>query len=190
MPPLSGSQAGSAAAPLTVLIAAAAAIAATGNASHNRFMRLLSIINRAFLSSQRRPDSGNNGNASMPSHIDPVCRMTIEEADAVGSHTHGGVTYYFCNESCLERFRASPAEFLTPTAERTPDAAPPGTEYTCPMHPEIVQIGPGVCPLCGMALEPRIASANDGPNPELVDMQRRFAIAALLGAPVFLVTMA
>jgi Cu+-exporting ATPase len=126
----------------------------------------------------------------MPSHVDPVCGMTVEEADAVGSHTHDGVTYYFCNESCLERFRASPAEFLTPAGERTPDAVPPGTEYTCPMHPEIVKIGPGICPLCGMALEPRIASASDGPNPELVDMQRRFAIGALLGAPVFLVTMA
>jgi Cu+-exporting ATPase len=125
----------------------------------------------------------------MPSHVDPVCGMTVEETEAAGTHTYAGVTYYFCNESCLERFRASPADFLTPVSERVPDAAPPGTEYTCPMHPEIVQIGPGVCPLCGMALEPRIAGADDGPNPELIDMQRRLAIGSLLGAPVFLVTM-
>jgi P-type Cu+ transporter len=122
------------------------------------------------------------------SHVDPVCGMTIEEEDAVGSLVHEDVRYFFCHDSCVERFRSSPSEFLGPRTE-TPPAAP-GAEYTCPMHPDVVQIGPGPCPLCGMALEPRIVSLDDGPNPELVDMRRRFRIAAVLGAPVFVGAMA
>src|SRR5471030_1515287 len=101
-------------------------------------------------------------------HVDPVCGMTIEEEESVGTVDHDGVRYYFCAESCLERFRDNPAEFLNPR-----EASPPadlGAEYTCPMHPEIVQIGPGPCPLCGMALEPRVISLEDGPNPELANM--------------------
>src|SRR4051812_8515109 len=120
-------------------------------------------------------------------HLDPVCGMTIEEEDAVGTVDHDGVRYYFCNESCVERFSENPSAFLNaPTSTAVSD---PAAEYTCPMHPEIVQIGPGACPICGMALEPRMVSLEDGPNPELADMRRRFWIAAALGAPVFLVTM-
>ncbi|HLA38952.1 MAG TPA: heavy metal-binding domain-containing protein, partial [Candidatus Glassbacteria bacterium] len=89
---------------------------------------------------------------------DPVCGMEIEIEEAVGQHEHGGQTYYFCNPSCLERFRANPGEFLgearkPPTA---PSESPQGGEtiYTCPMHPEVRQAGLGSCPKCGMALEP------------------------------------
>jgi Cu+-exporting ATPase len=121
------------------------------------------------------------------SHVDPVCGMTIEEDESVGTVDHHGVRYYFCAQSCLDRFKENPSEFLNPREEVVADA---GAEYTCPMHPEIVQIGPGPCPLCGMALEPRVISLDDGPNPELADMQRRFWIAAVLGAPVFLTSMA
>jgi Cu+-exporting ATPase len=122
-------------------------------------------------------------------HLDPVCGMTIEEDDAVGSHEYLGTTYYFCAPSCLERFRADPEQFLRPRpATEAPPA--PGTAYTCPMHPEIVRDGPGACPICGMALEPRVVSLEDTPNPELLDMTRRFWIAAAIGFPVFALTMA
>jgi Cu+-exporting ATPase len=161
------------------------------------------------------------------SHLDPVCGMTIEEADAVGTHQHDGVTYYFCHSSCLERFQNDPKQFLEPATTAAvappsgatficpmdpevrssqpgacpkcgmalePDLSDPAalsrTEYTCPMHPEIVRDAPGACPICGMALEPRVVSLLDAPNPELVDMTRRFRIAAILTAPVFVVTMA
>jgi Cu+-exporting ATPase len=87
--------------------------------------------------------------------LDPVCGMTIDPADAVGQVDYRGHTYYFCNESCVERFRADPGAFLDP-ARREPAAASadPGREYTCPMDPEVRQFGPGACPKCGMALEP------------------------------------
>ena len=92
-------------------------------------------------------------------HIDPVCGMTIEEEDAVGSHTHDGITYYFCNPSCLERFTADPPTFLEPAASAADAASRRDAIYTCPMHPEIVRDGPGACPICGMALEPRVGHA-------------------------------
>jgi Cu+-exporting ATPase len=122
-------------------------------------------------------------------HLDPVCGMTIEEEDAVGPYRHDGVTYYFCHPSCLERFTADPDSFLRPGSV-APDPAPPGASFTCPMHPEIVRDAPGACPICGMALEPRTVSLDDPPNPELVDMTRRFWIAAALASPVFTLTMA
>jgi P-type Cu+ transporter len=121
-------------------------------------------------------------------HRDPVCGMTIEEQDAVGSRAYRGTTYYFCHPSCLERFEADPASFLS-AAKSPAGPIPGGTTFTCPMHPEIVQEGPGVCPICGMALEPRTVSLTDQPNPELVDMQRRFRIAAVLSSPIFVLTM-
>jgi Cu+-exporting ATPase len=92
--------------------------------------------------------------------LDPVCGMTIDPADAVGHFDYNGQTYYFCHESCLQRFRADPASFLEP-ARTTPVAARKGSddaEYTCPMDPEVRQKGPGACPKCGMALEPVIAA--------------------------------
>jgi len=122
-------------------------------------------------------------------HVDPVCGMTIEEADAVGTFDHKGVRYYFCAPQCLERFAEDPDAFLSPR-DKTTASAPPGTLYTCPMDPQIVQEGPGACPICGMALEPMTATLDEGPNPELVDMTRRFRIAAALAAPIVVVAMA
>ena len=126
------------------------------------------------------------------SHIDPVCLMDIEEEDSVGTVEHEGVTYYFCAESCLERFRENPAQFLGPE----PYVAPPpevgegeAVLYICPMDPEIEQDHPGACPICGMALEPKVITLDAGPNPELLDMQRRFWTAAALALPVFVLTM-
>jgi Cu+-exporting ATPase len=118
--------------------------------------------------------------------------MEIDEADSVGTVAHNGVTYYFCAESCLERFKQNPDEFLQPNSSPSaPLTAPPGArvEYTCPMDPEIIRDQPGACPICGMALEPRVITLDDRPNPELVSMTRRFWISALLSAPVFGLTM-
>jgi Cu+-exporting ATPase len=121
---------------------------------------------------------------------DPVCGMEIDPADAAGTVSHGGRTWHFCSASCLRKFREDPAAF-TGEADAPPAApAPAGVEYTCPMHPEVVQVGPGSCPLCGMALEPRVASAEEPENHELRDMTRRFRIGAALTLPVFLVAMA
>ena len=119
--------------------------------------------------------------------VDPVCGMTITPADAVGHVDYRGRKYYFCADSCLERFRAAPETFLNPAAAGIP--VPQGAKYTCPMHPEIVRDGPGACPICGMALEPAMPSLDEGPNPELVDMSRRFWIAAALALPVFVLAM-
>ena len=121
--------------------------------------------------------------------IDPVCGMTVDPATAAGSYDYQGTSYYFCNPSCLTRFKADPESFLQPRAAQAPPVSSDAL-YTCPMHPEIVQHGPGACPKCGMALEPMTISADDGPNPELVDMTRRFWIGVVLGAPVFLLAMA
>jgi P-type Cu+ transporter len=130
----------------------------------------------------------------MAEHIDPVCGMTVEPSRAAGSVDYQGRTYYFCGRRCLERFRENPEPFVSGGTSLAPDSsdasAPIAAEYTCPMHPEIVRDRPGACPICGMALEPRVAGLDDAPNPELVDMTRRFRLAMVLGLPVFLLTMA
>jgi Cu+-exporting ATPase len=97
-----------------------------------------------------------------------------------------GKTYYFCHPSCLERFTGDPRSFLEP---REPEPVVPGAIYTCPMHPEVRQVGPGSCPICGMALEPERVTLAEGPNPELIDMTRRLYTAAILGSPVMLLAM-
>jgi Cu+-exporting ATPase len=119
---------------------------------------------------------------------DPVCGMTVDPTTAKHRTEHAGRTYYFCCASCRAKFEADPGKYLSPAP--TPAApAPAGTIYTCPMHPEIRQIGPGSCPICGMALEPEVATADTGPNPELVDMTRRFWISLALAAPVVVLDM-
>jgi len=115
--------------------------------------------------------------------------MTVDTATAEHTHSHGGSTWYFCSKHCLDRFVADPGRYAGAKREPAP-SAPPGTIYTCPMHPEIRSPGPGNCPKCGMALEPVIASAEDQPNPELVDMTRRFWIGLVLTLPVFALAMA
>jgi Cu+-exporting ATPase len=117
--------------------------------------------------------------------LDPVCGMTISPDDAVGHVDYEGHTYYFCSDSCFERFRANPSRFVDP--ERKEGAAPaagPGAEYTCPMHPEIRQIGPGSCPICGMALEPVAVTLDEQPNEELEDMTRRLRWSLVLTVPI------
>ncbi len=117
--------------------------------------------------------------------IDPICGMTVDEATAL-STTVDGETFYFCNPSCKARFEAE-------RGGGTPPDRPAGGRrdetYTCPMHPEVVRDGPGTCPICGMALEPRVATLDEGPNEELVDMQRRFVVSAVLTVPVLVLGM-
>jgi len=114
---------------------------------------------------------------------DPVCGMTVDPARARHRADHAGRTYYFCCAGCRTKFIADPAKYLRPAPA---DAAPAAADaiYTCPMHPQVRQAGPGVCPICGMALEPEVASAEAGPNPEFADMTRRFWIGLVLAAPV------
>ena len=129
------------------------------------------------------------GNLSSPAfEIDPVCKMRVTPESAAARFDYGGKTYYFCAARCMERFKADPAAFLQPQPSEPPPAAP-DVIYTCPMHPEVRQKGPGACPKCGMALEPEMAQLEDGPNPELVDMTRRFWVAVALSIPVFVLGM-
>ncbi|MDP9190823.1 MAG: heavy metal translocating P-type ATPase [Acidobacteriota bacterium] len=127
-------------------------------------------------------------------HIDPVCGMTVDPAHAAGSSEHGGRTIYFCSKGCKAKFDANPAAFLGEKKEPPPTTAKggdtsKGAEWTCPMHPEIVRDGPGSCPICGMALEPRTVSLDDDQNPELADMSRRFWVSVVLTVPLVLFAM-
>jgi Cu+-exporting ATPase len=118
---------------------------------------------------------------------DPVCGMTVDPHTAKHRAEYHGRTYYFCSARCRERFEAEPEKFLSP--EQAKEEIPEGTVYTCPMHPEVRQVGPGACPICGMALEPALVSADQGTNPELVDMTRRFWIGVALTVPVVILEM-
>jgi P-type Cu+ transporter len=159
--------------------------------------------------------------------VDPVCGMTVDPATAAGHFEYQGTTYHFCNPSCEQKFKANPEKYLHPESAAPESPPPAGTqyicpmdpevrqdhpgscpkcgmalepdlstlpatrvEYTCPMHPEIVRDEPGSCPICGMALEPRTVTVEEPPNPELIDMTRRFWIGAALTLPVFVLAMA
>ncbi|MBL8552209.1 MAG: heavy metal translocating P-type ATPase [Hyphomonadaceae bacterium] len=141
-----------------------------------------------------------------PKLIDPVCGMEVN-ADTPHRLTHEGQDVLFCSAGCKAKFAADPAKYAKPaaatccsTASRhahmshgaapvDPSTVPAGAKWTCPMHPEIVRDGPGSCPICGMALEPMMPSADAGPNPELIDMSRRFWIGAVLALPVLALEM-
>jgi Cu+-exporting ATPase len=124
---------------------------------------------------------------------DPVCGMSVTIDGAKHMFDHQRQTYYFCCNGCRSKFAADPAKYLAPPPEskRSAAAKPVAKDaiFTCPMHPEIRQIGPGACPLCGMALEPLDATAETGPNHELIDMTRRFWIGLALSLPVVVLEM-
>ena len=115
--------------------------------------------------------------------------MTVKVAGAKNKAQHDGHTYYFCSPRCLGKFTAEPLRYLKPAGAPAAPVAKPGTLYTCPMHQQIRQVGPGSCPICGMALEPAEASLEDGPNEEILDMTRRLWIGAALAVPVLAVDM-
>lgn len=137
----------------------------------------------------------NSESAGDP-HIDPVCGMFVLPETAAASYDYRGTTYYFCHPGCKARFAADPKNYIKTVVqtEGTHSSETPvqqsEIEFTCPMHPEIVQIGPGSCPICGMALEPKEVTLDDLPDPEFADMKRRFRISAVFTLPVFVLAMA
>lgn len=133
--------------------------------------------------------------ADAPEHaLDPVCGMTVAKGAAAATLTHDGETYDFCSKGCAERFRADPAKYIGAGTSRVADqdatdrGGSSSTIYTCPMHPEVRQVGPGDCPKCGMALEPVDATAEQDDS-ELHDMTRRFWVATALSAPLLVYVM-
>jgi Cu+-exporting ATPase len=124
------------------------------------------------------------GSVAPAGMLDPVCGMTISPDDAVGHVEHKGHTYYFCSESCLEQFRTDPERFVDSERKQPAALMDSEVEYTCPMHPQIRQKGPGTCPICGMALEPVAITLEEQPNEELEDMTRRFWWSLALTAPM------
>ncbi len=123
-----------------------------------------------------------------PAERDPVCGMRVDPASARHSAENAGKTWVFCSARCREKFLADPARWIAPA----PTAAvpvPAGTLYTCPMHPEVRQLGPGSCPLCGMALEPLLPNASDAGADELRAVRRKFVAAAALALPLLVVGM-
>lgn len=136
--------------------------------------------------------------------VDPVCGMQVDISTAKHTFSQAGSTYYFCSKSCREKFASDPERFITTTNRpsgasshsccattetKSQDAHESGAIYTCPMHPEVRQAGPGTCPKCGMALEPAGIAAEEGDNPELVDMSRRFWVSLVLTVPLFVLAM-
>jgi Cu+-exporting ATPase len=164
---------------------------------------------------QSRVQSKQFGNTKSVAVIDPVCGMTVDPEKAAGSFNYQGQAYYFCSTHCLDRFSRDPESFLNKSAQpmpvqpigiqrkkpekpieatggSDPVAIAPGSEkttYTCPMHPEIVRDKPGSCPICGMALEPRVVSLTEEDNSELLDMRRRFWVSAVFTIPVLAIGM-
>ena len=118
---------------------------------------------------------------------DPVCGMQVEIKDGARSSDHEGQTYHFCSDGCQEKFDADPYFYASGNAEKAGQPAQPGTQYTCPMHPEIIRDEPGNCPICGMALEPMVPS--DEPSEELTDFTRRMWISAAAAVPLVVITM-
>jgi len=119
--------------------------------------------------------------------IDPVCGMSVDPETTAHKATHEQTDYFFCSVGCRTKFVASPQTWLGPATEPAPVV--PGTIYTCPMHPQIRQEGPGACPICGMALEPETVTADAPVNHELIDFTRRFRLGLVLTLPVFALEM-
>src|SRR5262249_11752570 len=130
----------------------------------------------------------SHGAQSAETAKDPVCGMTVTIATAKHTTTRAGTTYYFCGPGCKTKFQADPGKYLAAT-DRPASPAIPTAIHTCPMHPEVRQVGPGACPICGMALAPAVVTAQRLPNPELEDMSRRFAIGAVFTVPLAILEM-
>jgi len=131
----------------------------------------------------------DHGSTQQPGGVkDPVCGMTVDPHKTAHRAEHQGRPYYFCSAGCHDKFVAEPQRYMQ-AAVAPSAAAPDGTIYTCPMHPQIRQVGAGNCPICGMALEPVVATAETGPSAELADMTRRFWTGLALTAPVLALEM-
>ena len=132
--------------------------------------------------------SGSKAADSEATVTDPVCGMTVDPAKTAHHAEHTGQSYHFCSAGCRAKFVAKPDAYLGNKPKPEPTATP-GAIWTCPMHPQIRQEGPGTCPICGMALEPEEPSLDDGPNPELVDFTRRLWVAGVLAVPLLAISM-
>ena len=124
-----------------------------------------------------------------PTAIDPVCGMSVKIGTGKPTLQYRGQDYHFCNPKCHDKFSAKPDFYLAGAHKKPPEPALAASQYTCPMHPEIKQTGPGSCPICGMALEPSVVTADSAPNHELADMSRRFWIGLAFALPVLLLEM-
>jgi YHS domain-containing protein len=131
---------------------------------------------------------GSGADATTAKVTDPVCGMKVDPRSAAGTHAHAGVTYHFCGKRCLIAFKADPEKYLAKSVPAETQATPAGTQYTCPMHPEIVQVGPGSCPKCGMALMP-IAGTGEADDSELRDLTRRMWVGVALSIPLVVLAM-
>jgi Cu+-exporting ATPase len=149
------------------------------------------------MNDMRHPHDHSHGPAAPASPVDPVCGMTVA-ADSPRRFDFDGTTYLFCSDHCLKKFSADPRKYVVKpdhparedvVASHDDEAASAGVIYTCPMHPEIRQVGPGVCPKCGMALEPEMPSAEAAESPELRDFSRRFWWTLPLTGVVFVLAM-
>ncbi|MDE8653369.1 heavy metal translocating P-type ATPase [Novosphingobium album (ex Liu et al. 2023)] len=125
----------------------------------------------------------HSGSKAPGTVIDPVCGMSVDPATTPHVAIHDGAHHYFCSAGCLTKFEADPTRYMR-DAPRPTEAVSEGAIWTCPMHPEVQQAGPGSCPICGMALEPMAPTLSDGPSPEYADMKRRFVIGLILALPV------
>ncbi len=132
----------------------------------------------------------DQGQAAVQTVVDPVCGMDVDPEKTTRHAQHGGQAFHFCSARCRERFEADPDKYLVPE-ENTDEPVPKGTIYTCPMHPQIRQEGPGACPICGMALEPELPSEDDSAaKDEIASVRRKFWISSLLALPVVMLAMA
>jgi Cu+-exporting ATPase len=120
--------------------------------------------------------------------IDPVCGMSVDPNKNKPSHNHDDTIYHFCSQKCHDKFEVDPEFYITGNHKRKTKKEVAGTEYTCPMHPEIIQDHPGDCPICGMALEPK-GIPTDEPNEELIDFTLRFWVSAICAIPLLILTM-
>ena len=132
-------------------------------------------------------DHGNDAPAGADTATDPVCGMTVQVTDKTRTETYDGQSFHFCSDGCQEKFRNDPYFYASGNAEKAKGNVAQGTQWTCPMHPEIVRDEPGACPICGMALEPMVPS--DEPSEELTDFTRRLWVSAAAAVPLMVLTM-
>jgi Cu+-exporting ATPase len=142
---------------------------------------------------QQTLHAGSSVGSSAPRHetiaTDPVCGMSVHVTGNTPKAVHDGRTYYFCSPRCRQKFETEPARYLAAPDRSKQKSEPAGVKWTCPMHPQIIRDAPGACPICGMALEPMTPALDSGPNPELVDMRRRFIAGSALAVPVLVLEM-